>query len=199
MGKELEKKAERQIEQDRLRRKMIDRLRGRTDSDSSKALLLDRSGSMAMHIGDRSSHSTRMQELRKLVAAFPDVRKFQYDHEISELKPGEEISDARGDNDEVLAFNFVKAAGVNHIVLLSDGGADHPRAALQAARGLKVDVCYIGPEPMPQFLIDLARQSGTTPHQGDLTMLKELTATVKERLLLQESSTPGGAKGPIVL
>jgi len=187
-------KTEQEIQRDELRRRMVEKLKqpGLTRESgkpgkfpSTSCLLLDRSGSMAMRVGDKSMRSSRIQELRKLAEMFPGVRKFQYDHEVSELWEGEMIADARGDNDEPLAFEYVKKHGIRHVVLLSDGGADNPRKALEAAKGLKVDVCYIGPEPMPQFLVDLANQSGGTAQKGNLTMLKELESKVRERLLIE--------------
>lgn len=148
---------------------------------------------MCCPIGDRSYRSTRIEELRKLVREFPGVRMFQYNGFISELRPNETVGDAEGDNDEVKAFEAVKAAGITHVVLLSDGGADEPKKALEAAKGLKIDVCYIGPEPMPEFLKRLAAQTGGTWKQGNLAMLKELVATVKEKLLIEQP------RGPIAL
>jgi hypothetical protein len=150
---------------------------------------------MCCPIGDRSYRSTRIEELRKLVREFPGVRKFQYNGFVSELGPEETVGDAEGDNDEVRAFLRLKELGITHVVLLSDGGADQPGKALEAARGLKVDVCYIGPEPMPEFLKQLAQQTGGTWKQGDLVMLKELVAAVRERLLLENPER----KGPIAL
>jgi hypothetical protein len=58
------------------------------------------------------------------------------------------------------AFNALRRAGITHAVLITDGMPDSPDAALLAAEGLKLDIFYVGPQPVPAFLGDLARRTG---------------------------------------
>jgi len=151
---------------------------------------------MCCPVGDRSFRSTRIEELRKLSKQFPGVRRFQYNGYIQELRPDDEIGDADGDNNEPLAFNTLKKAGITHCVMITDGGADDPPKALLAAIGLKIDVFYVGPDPVPKFLRDLAKQTGGEYGSASLSAIKELGQAITQRLGLP---APVGKKGPIAL
>jgi Mg-chelatase subunit ChlD len=54
----------------------------------------------------------------------------------------------------------MKSEGKREIVLITDGQADDPAGALRSAKGLKIDIVYIGPKPAPDLLNDLANASG---------------------------------------
>ncbi|MCI0350608.1 MAG: VWA domain-containing protein, partial [Acidobacteriales bacterium] len=58
------------------------------------------------------------------------------------------------------AFLTIKAASIQHAILITDGLPDDERTALLAARGLKLDIFYVGPPPQPDFLRKLAAATG---------------------------------------
>ena len=154
---------------------------------STTCLLLDRTGSMMAGVGNDWSMDgpSRIEELRKLAKEFPGVRKFQYSDSIEELREGQEIGRPSGGNNEPKAFSYLKTLGMRHVLLLTDGGADDPKAALVAARGLKFSIWYIGPHPAPGFLFDLAAQSGGKFNpNADLAEMQKIIKEVKDVLLL---------------
>jgi len=153
----------------------------------TSALLLDTSSSMSSHIG---ANQTKISELRKLANGFTDVRRFHFGSAVEELKPSDAVPEPAGGTNLALAFTEVKKAGVTHVVLITDGQPDDARSALYEARGLRVDVFYVGPDPQPPFLADLARVTGGSYGKATLTALKELTAAVKQRLCIE---APKGA------
>jgi hypothetical protein len=150
---------------------------------------------MCCPIGDKGYASSRIDEVRKIARQFTGLRKFQYNHTTQELRNEEEVGVAEGDNNEPVAFETVKQAGVQHVIFVTDGGADNPKKALKAAKGLKIDIFYIGPEPIPQFLVDLAKQTGGT-FDPKVSLIKELASNIKQRLLID---APKKKKGPITL
>lgn len=121
--------------------------------NASECLLLDVSGSM---------WGEPIRKLRSAVRDFKLVRRFEYAdvEDFHELGPNEECREPGGNNHEHLVFPLLREKGIRHVVLVTDGGADRPDEALRAARGLKIDIIYIGPPPRPKFLDDLARQTG---------------------------------------
>lgn len=154
------------------------------------ALLLDTTGSMW---GDK------IRKLRESVRAFTGVRKFQYDEDIQELKEGEECREPYGENNEPRAFTHLKSLGIGRIVLITDGYPNYPEESLAAAKGLHIDIIYIGPPPPPQFLKDLAAQCGGTfdPHVEFAREAGARTLESKIRGLLPAPSEE--KKGPICL
>ena len=57
------------------------------------------------------------------------------------------------------AFVTLKNNNIKEFILLTDGQPDSETDALFNAKGLKIDIIYIGPQPTPQFLIDLAKMT----------------------------------------
>jgi hypothetical protein len=201
MSKDLTKSSEAKLQQEELRRRMLARLSpsglGATVKDvgeypSNVCLLLDRTGSMCLHVGDAGKMVPAIDELRRLAGMFPGVRKFQYSDKIQELKPGEEIGNPSGGNNEPLAFTTLKTLGIKEVVLITDGHPDDEEASLKAAVGLKISVCYIGPPPPSSFLLRLCKMTGGTYETCSLTSLKKLESTVKERLALAAPKMEGG-------
>jgi len=161
-------------------------------------LLLDRSGSMAAGVGAgelcwRFDGPSRIEELRKLCKQFPGVRKFQYNQAIQELKPGQEVGEPTGDNNEPVAFNFLKSLGIHEVVIITDGGFDDSVGTLKAAKGLKISALYVGPLPAPIALKQLVDQCGGTYAEGSLVELQKMVTTVKNLLLID------APRGPIAL
>lgn len=122
----------------------------------TECLLLDVSGSMRDVCDNRS---TKENELWKLAAQFPGVRRFAFASSCEEI-PESQIRHAGGGTNMAAAFMDLKAKGIQHAVMITDGMPDNAAAALAAAKGLQVDVFYVGPDPAPQFLRDLATACG---------------------------------------
>jgi hypothetical protein len=150
-------------------------LRARIKAKYSKmpqhiCLLLDISGSMA---------GEAIIKLRQVVDGFTNVRRIEFNDYIKELQPTEHISDADGGTNMAKAFRFCKAHGIKHIVMVTDGLPDDEGRALRDAVGLRIDVRYIGPQPPPQFLSDLAKATGGNYGTDNIDHLKELTTTLR--------------------
>ena len=128
---------------------------------NAECLLLDISSSMLSGAGTGRS---RIEELRDLVVKFPGVRKFVFPggslwRPVEELA-GSFIPEPHGTTPMAEAFASLKQRGLRSAVVITDGRPDSEDEALAEAGGLKLDIIYVGPEPVPQFLIDLARQTG---------------------------------------
>jgi hypothetical protein len=127
---------------------------------SRSALALDVSASMGDHLGP--GLTKKIDKMRELAAKFPAERKFEFSSAARELQPGEQISDPEGSTAMHVAFNAACAGGCDHIVLITDGEPDSKELALSAAKGLRIDVFYVGPEDnvdAQRFLQKLARGS----------------------------------------
>lgn len=146
---------------------------------NTSALLLDISGSMKDWLPPNTS---KIEELRKLADKFKDVRRFQFSWDCEELKAGESVGASRGGTCMSLAFDTVKEKGIKHLVLITDGLPDNSAYALQSAKGLRIDVFYVGPDPAPQFLRDLANATGG--QYGKATLEARAALEGKVRALL---------------
>jgi hypothetical protein len=80
-----------------------------------------------------------------------------------------------------LALETVRRAGTVHVVLITDGLPTDPEVALRAVRGLRLDIFYVGPQPAPPFLAQLARAAaaGSSSQVASLARRKELTQAVR--------------------
>lgn len=182
-------------------RATIARLKGKevVASGPEVALLLDRSGSMT---------GSPIRKLREAILPFGGMRRFQYSGETQELKVGETVQDPgarfgmgdreEGSNNEIRAFEALKASGVKHCIFVTDGGADDPPEALKAARGLKIDVIYIGPPPPPRFLKDLATATGGS-YDGSITFAKDDGGKLLESKIRGLLPAPEEGKGKKVI
>lgn len=159
-----------------------DRIRAALKPDvgyGTSALLLDISGSMGEYLG---ANTRLIDKLRELAEGFTDVRRFEFETTCREISSKDRISEPIGGTALDIAFQTVKRAKIEHVVLLTDGRPDHEGRALEAARGLKIDVFYVGPDPAPEFLRKLAQDSGGQYGKASLTMVKELSAGVRALL-----------------
>ena len=176
-----------------LQERLRARLRGTAPRDC--ALLLDISGSMEAYCG---ANVKQIDELRKLAGKFLGVRQFYFASDADEIPAGGEIPDPRGGTDLALGLDTVKAAGVKHVIVITDGEPNSKADALRSAGGLKIDCFYVGPDGNAQakeFLERLASGSGGTYGSASFEFARALEEKV--RLCLG----PGAAeqKGPIVL
>lgn len=158
-----------------LARKVAQRLHAHSIA-SEQCLLLDVSGSMAEDCGDGRS---KIAALKEIIMDFPNTRKFCFDHRCEEVAP----SAPGGSTDMAGAFIYVKARGIKHCVLITDGIPDSEPASLQAAGGLKIDIIYVGPPPEPPFLAKLAGLTGGQYGAGSLAQQKQITQRVQTLLL----------------
>lgn len=136
----------------------------------TKALLLDTSGSMSWKL---ANGERRIDALRKVVAGLPlDLRTFCFNFYCEETNV---VKDPAGGTMMDIAFTFIKNRGLSHAVLVTDGEPScTEEAALVAARGLKLDVLYVGDDPAPPFLRRLAEATGGTYGKTDLQETKAL-------------------------
>lgn len=126
-------------------------------------LLIDVSGSMeeAVYEEGKSRHeyTTKRAILENLLTKIPDgITKFAFSHKVVEFK-GDLPFEGQGTRMD-FAFEEMKAKGKKEIVLITDGMPDDEQSALQASKGLKIDIIYIGPQPQPDFLAKLAGRTG---------------------------------------
>ncbi len=156
------------------------------------ALLLDTTGSM---------YGDKIKKLRESVRAFPGVRRFQYADDFVELVPGREVREPGGGNNEPLAFTSLKQLGIKHVVMITDGYPDNPEESLRAATGLKIDIIYIGPQPAPDFLRQLALKTGGS-YDGTVTFSSLDGANQLEkkmRLCLEAGSATEAPKERVII
>ena len=166
--------------------------------DPSQALVLDISGSMAATLGP---NVRAIDELRKVADQFRDVRRFEFHSSTREIQANEKIGDPRGGTNLALALMTVKAKGIKHAVVITDGQPDDEDAALAAAKGMKIDVFYIGPDPAPEFCRDLARETGGEYGKASLHAPKALGQAVRALLPApgQADQADKADKKPILL
>lgn len=161
--------------------------RGGQQIPSTSCLLLDLSGSMRWPIG-HLPRPLKIDELRILADNFKDVRRFVFSTNAEELGANESIGEPYGGTAMDVAFMAVKKVGIDHVVMITDGMPDHEGRAIEAAKGLRIDVFYVGPDPAPQFLRDLAAQTGG--EYGKATLEARPALEAKVRLML-----PAGGGG----
>lgn len=148
----------------------------------STCLLLDISGSMDSWIGPGR---TKIGELRKLAAEFTDIRTFVFSSTCDELSKKATIPAPYGGTAMHAAFLKVKADGIDHVIMITDGEPDDERQALNAAAGLTVDCFYVGPDPAPDFLRRLCNHTNGRYGAASLNNLGELKSALKERLQIE--------------
>lgn len=81
------------------------------------------------------------------------------------------------------AFSVLKTHRVKYAVLITDGLPDDKAKALREAKGLRLDIFYVGPSLAPWFLEQLARSCGGQFRAADLRETKLLTQAVKGLLI----------------
>lgn len=205
MRKDIQRISDAKLQQDDLRRRMLDKLAGRTPEKSydttqqtydnvprTSCVLYDISGSMKEYLG---ANNRKIDALRIVAQDFKNVRGFWFSSDCGELK-GEKIPEPWGGTALNRAFIKLKDSGISHVVVVTDGRPDSEEKALHEAKGLVVDCFYIGPDPIPGFLIKLCNQTGGQFGKASLTSPKELGAAMKVRLGIE---APKESKGPIIL
>lgn len=188
--KSLVRSAEKSLEVKSLK----DLVRVRTNENS--VLCIDVSGSMGAHM---RNGKTRIDGLREVVAGIQSKKATQLIafglHPLlagaHPLEPGTqqpevafvtEVPDAQGGTPMAQAIDFARSNGFGRAVVISDGGPNDRGAALESARrfGGRIDVIYVGDpgDAGSIFLEELAKVTGGTRFEGDLSDVKEITGAV---------------------
>ena len=169
----------------RLRNKLQQRMGTVPEITDTDCLLLDLSHSMAWPLsGDEFNPQgpSKYDELKKLLRQFPKIRRFYFHTSCEELKDGEEPPLPTGGTAMHIAFRHLKARGIKHAVMLTDGMPDNEDYAIRDAMGLKIDIVYVGPDPQPDILCKLAKMTGGS-YEGDIKFgsdgTKRLAAKVR--------------------
>ena len=116
-----------------------------------KVLLCDVSGSMDAHCGE----ATAIDILRSTINNFPGATIYEFSNYCKEVKV---LSNPNGSTMLDLAFKVLVSNGITEICLITDGRPNDEKAALAASAYLdKIDIIYIGPKPVPDFLVQLAK------------------------------------------
>lgn len=145
-----------------------------------KALLLDLSGSMdgkTEKPGER-----RIDALRNLVSDMQltsgqPVYAFSYSCERCDPNC---IPEPSGGTDLAKAFKHLKVEGHKSVILITDGQPDDAAEALEEAKGLRLEIFYVGAGRKPAFLTQLAKACGGSARE--VTMDKQLADTVRKLL-----------------
>ena len=153
---------------------------------NATALLLDVSGSMS---SDCEPGHSKIQALREIVGQANTGSIFYFADSCQPCTKAT-VPNPHGGTYMARAFDFLKRAGISAAVLITDGEANDKSAALEAVKGLKLQILYIGPGARPEFLDRLANLAGGFCTKEDLLKPKELSEKIT--LLLGMSTTSGG-------
>lgn len=168
----------------------------RVRTSENPVLLIDVSGSMGAYM---QNGITRIDGLRKATAGIQAKRPTQMiafglmpDRQSHPLEPAThsaevdfvtEVPDAQGGTPMAEAIDFARISGFGRAVIISDGAPNHPSStAMDAAKrfGGQIDVIYVGDpgDPGSMFLDSLAKATGGSRFEGDLSDVKEITGAV---------------------
>lgn len=150
--------------------------RERVQAGAIKTIICDCSGSMETDDGK----GRRIDLLRQALEMIPDlhgIKLIAFNNYASVCEEVGAIPEPFGSTDLARAFVFVRQFGSHH-VLITDGVPDSEKAALQAAVGQTFDIVYVGPEPMPRFLTELANVTRGSLQIGKINDPKLLSQTV---------------------
>jgi len=134
----------------------------KADVKRNTCLLLDVSYSMN-DVCDFETGEKSIDALIEVAKSFKETRTFLFADRIKEAPVTilEYHKDVVGVSTNMKqAFEFIKQRGIKHTVLVTDGEPDDEEGALQAAKGLVLDIIYVGSGQIPEFLCNLARITG---------------------------------------
>ena len=172
----------------------------RSNKTGEVALLLDESSSMSIFIEPGKSRIQALMNIVKDIPGDPFTIAFASDCRI--ISKSEALT-AGGGTSMASAFKLAKENGYDRVMIVTDGEAGDPTAALIEATGMDIGIMYVGSGDPPEFLQKLAALSGHVVTAEDLKKQKEITG--KLTLLLgagSDNKDPdkiGGNKGPIIL
>ncbi len=141
-------------------------------------LLIDLSGSMFdIMDGGESKRNVVENIVRKLPEG---VKKFAFSGHVEKIE-NNQFPDMGGSTRMHEAFQEMHRQGIDEIILLTDGLPDDEARALDAAKGLKIEIIYIGPMPRPDFLERLAHK--TNGHFTSVDVLESGAAGELENVI----------------
>jgi len=176
-------------------RTLVERLKARSAVlDKDSCLVLDISSSMNIAIEPEKRRIDALRDIVKALSVRPPTIVFSDQARL--LASNEDIPNPSGGTYMERAFSLAKQNGYKNLLLITDGEASKENFALEAAQSLNVQIMYVGSGNYPQFLEDLAAQSGSFCTIEDLTKPKELGEKI--RLLLSAGDGEIN-KGPICL
>lgn len=119
-------------------------------------ILADVSGSMDEYInpGER-----KIDALKFCLTDFKLIKLYAFSSQCYVVT---ELPNPGGSTALHRAFQVIKQDNIKKVILLTDGQPDNCEWALKEANGLEIHIIYIGPQPAPQFLADLASTHGGT-------------------------------------
>lgn len=124
---------------------------------SNHVILCDVSGSMDAPI---EGNTKAIDVVQSTIDNFKGAKIFEFSNGILFKKDGI-LNRPNGNTNMGGAFKSLKEVnGIKEIILLTDGAPDSEAYALNEAKGLKINIIYIGPQPTPLFLIKLAKATG---------------------------------------
>lgn len=154
----------------------------------NQVILCDVSGSMASFVNNEDEDLTRaIDVVNTVLHNFKgcNLWEFSSPHSIHKV---EVLSEPNSGTAMHTAFDVMKSQNYKEFILITDGQPDVPDAALKSAKGLKINIIYIGPQPTPKFLEDLARVTGGNFVDVELIKLGAANSTkeleTKIRLML---------------
>lgn len=140
-------------------------------------LLLDISSSMASEI--EPGHS-KLQALKDIVEGLSIASAYIFSSSIRKVaKSAIPSVHSGGGTNMAGALNTLKLEGHKKIVMITDGQPDNQATVLEAVQGIELRILYVGPEPKPKFLDELAKAGASFCSQEDLKLTKELTDKVQ--------------------
>lgn len=153
------------------------------------ALIVDRSGSMSYSL---EAGQTKMQALRNIVNdILYQVDVYQFNDYCQKVTK-DSINDPSGGTVMSRAIETVKQDGFKKAIMLTDGCCNSydKQATLAAVKDFDLRIMYVGPEPKPEFLDELAKAGGSICTTEDLSKIKELTEKIT--LLLNPGNSNSG-------
>ncbi len=123
--------------------------------NKNKVLLIDVSGSMSDRI---NSEATKWSIMNNIIQDLTGFRRFAFNDDCYEILENQRMPHAWAGTAMHRAFDKIKNENLKEVILVTDGFPDNAELALKSAEGLKMNIIYIGPLPVPDFLNKLASQ-----------------------------------------
>lgn len=151
---------------------------------SKHVLLCDVSGSMDSAVYGADGTARAIDIVQSVVDNFAGANIYAFHSTCDKVPQGStDIGQPRGGTQMHIAFKTMHMHGHKQLTILTDGQPDSPSEAIRAAKGLVLNIIYIGPPPRPQFLEDLAKRTGGTFDTVELinsrSFKAELTSKIK--------------------
>lgn len=155
---------------------------GQSFPQRDRCLLLDTSGSMS---SNDDTGRRKIESLAELIQDFPHEVKFAFNDNVCEVKSEDDL---RPEGPTYLgeALSVMHRKGKRHIILITDGRpTEREGYSIEVARLIeRLDIIYVGPEPAPKLLEELARAARSGSY-GEVQLGNLELAGGKVRALLR--------------